>query len=208
VHFRSAQLTLDERGNITGKVRDENGGYLGLHERGELREQGEKKYVEKLLKEMESWKVDRYSFQNTDVLTKPLLLDLDVRIPSESDQAVGTIYLAPLHHLVSQDNPFKNPERRFPVDLGTQLEETNMLTLTLPANFAVAELPQNASLSLPDGAGRFLFSITPVGNNLQIMSRLTLNRPVYYAEEYAALRTFYEKALAKQAEKIILKRKS
>ncbi|WP_400192055.1 DUF3858 domain-containing protein [Hymenobacter sp. B81] len=208
MHFRSAQLTLDEKGNIVGKVRDEHDGYLGLHQRGLLQRDGEKKFVEKLLKEQESWKIDKFAFQQVDLLNKPLALDLDVRIPSESDQALGTIYLSPLSHLSDQSNPFKQPERRFPVDLGARLEETNMLTLTVPDNFTVEELPKNVVLNMPDGAGRFLFNITPVGNKLQIMSRLMLNRPVYYAEEYPGLREFYERALAKQAEKIVLKRKS
>lgn len=208
VRYRAAQLTLDERGNLTGKLRDEHGGYLGASQRAELRQQGEKKYVENLLKEQHGWKIDKYAFQNVDALGKPLMLDMDLRVPSDAEQPLGTIYLNVLHTLNEATNPFRLTERRFPVDFGARHEETSMVTLTLPANYTVEELPKNAVVDLPDGGGRFLFSVTPVGNTLQIMSRMTLNRSLYMAEEYPSLRQFYELMLAKQAEKIVLKRKS
>ncbi|GAB2958052.1 hypothetical protein GCM10027048_26120 [Hymenobacter coalescens] len=208
VRFRSAQLTLDERGALTGKLRDEHGGYMALQERADLRQQGEKKYVENLLKTQEGWKIDKFAFQNADVLSKPFMLDLDLRVPADAEQPQGTIYLNVLRAVSEAANPFRLTERRFPVDFGARREETSMVTLTLPAGYVVEELPKNAVVDLPDGGGRFLFSITPVGNTLQIMSRMTLNRSMYLAEEYAGLRQFYEMMLAKQAEKIVLKRKS
>jgi hypothetical protein len=208
VHFRSAQLTLDERGNLSGKLRDEQSGYLALAQRGQLHQQGEKKYVETMLKDQAGWKIDKYAFQNATALGKPLMLDLDLRVPGESEQPLGTIYLNVLRTLNEAANPFLQTERRFPVDFGTRREETSMVTLTLPDNYTVEELPKNTIVEIPEGGGRFLFSITPVGNTLQITSRMTLNRSMYLAEEYAHLRQFYTLMLAKQAEKIVLKRKS
>ncbi|RAK65742.1 transglutaminase domain-containing protein [Hymenobacter edaphi] len=208
VRYRSAQLTLDERGSLTGKLRDEHGGYLAASHRAELRQQGEKKYVENLLKEQQGWKIDKFAFQNVDALGKPLMLDLDVRVPGEAEQPLNTIYLSVLQALDEAANPFRLTERRFPVDFGARREETSLVTLTLPAGYTVEELPKNAVVDLPNGGGRFLFSVTPVGNNLQIVSRMTLNRSMYLADEYAGLREFYERMLAKQAEKIVLKRKS
>ncbi|RTQ50651.1 DUF3857 domain-containing protein [Hymenobacter gummosus] len=208
VHFRSAKLTLDERGNLAGTLRDEQGGYLGLHQRDELRQQGEKKYVEGLLKQQSGWKVDKYAFQNTKELGKPLMLDMDLRVPGDAEQPLGTIYLNVMHALNEATNPFLQPERRFPVDFGSRREETSMVTVTLPAGYVVEELPKNAVVELPEGGGRFLFSITPVGNTLQITSRMTLNRSLFLADEYPHLRQFYTLMLAKQAEKIVLKRKS
>jgi hypothetical protein len=207
-HFRSAQLTLDERGNLTGTVHEEHQGYFGVEARGNLQRDGEKKYLEQILKDQADWKIDKFSFKDVAALDKPLAVDLQVRIPSQNDQPLNAMYLTPLQQLGDAANPFRQPERRFPVDLGARREETSVLTLHLPADFVVEELPKNALIELPDGGGRFTFSITPMGNSLQIMSRLQLNRPVYFTEEYASLRTFYEKALAKQAEKIVLKRKS
>ena len=49
-------------------------------------------------------------------------------------------------------------------------------------------------------------SQAPLG--LQIVSRLNLNRPVYSAEEYAYLREFFGRMMAKQGERLVLKKKA
>lgn len=81
-----------------------------------------------------------------------------------------------------------------------------MITLTLPAGYA-AELPKPATISLPDQGGRFVYAASsPTPGTVQLVSRLTLDKPVYGAEEYAALREFYRLALAKQAEALVIKK--
>ena len=41
---------------------------------------------------------------------------------------------------------------------------------------------------------------------MQLVSRLTLDKPVYSPEEYHALRELYRQMLAKQAEAIVVKK--
>jgi hypothetical protein len=95
------------------------------------------------------------------------------------------------------------------VDFGCAVDETLVMTLTLPAGYEVEELPKAAAVTLPDNGGRFMFQAQPNANGtIQVMSRLNLSRPVYSAEEYASLREFYRLVVAKHAEQIVLKKKS
>ncbi|WP_258048990.1 DUF3858 domain-containing protein [Hymenobacter sp. NBH84] len=94
------------------------------------------------------------------------------------------------------------------MDFGALTDEVNQVTLTLPAGYVVEEMPKPIVVELPDNGGRFLYSISPGENSLQIISRLNLRKAVYSAEEYAALRDFYSRLMAKQAEQIVLKKKS
>ncbi|QNE38381.1 DUF3858 domain-containing protein [Hymenobacter sp. NBH84] len=110
--------------------------------------------------------------------------------------------------LLIAKNPFPHEDRRFPVDFGALTDEVNQVTLTLPAGYVVEEMPKPIVVELPDNGGRFLYSISPGENSLQIISRLNLRKAVYSAEEYAALRDFYSRLMAKQAEQIVLKKKS
>ena len=81
-----------------------------------------------------------------------------------------------------------------------------MVTLTLPPGYT-AELPAPATIALPDKGGRYLYSATsPTPGTVQLVSRLTLDKPIYGAEEYSALREFYRLALGKQAEALVLKK--
>ena len=82
-----------------------------------------------------------------------------------------------------------------------------MVNLTLPAGYELEEMPKGMALELPDGGGRFSYGVqaSPIG--LQIVSRMSLARPVYSAEEYAYLREFFARMMAKQSERLVLKKK-
>ncbi|AIZ63309.1 hypothetical protein PK28_05655 [Hymenobacter sp. DG25B] len=161
VHFQMAQLVLDERGGLSGKVHDEHGGYQGLHARTKLHADGEKKYVENnYLKPHDGWEISKYTFQQKDMLSKPLALDLEVKVPG-GEAAASTIYLSPMRYFGESRNPFLLENRLFPVDFGAAHDETLMLTYTLPAGYEVEELPKSLLVSLPDNGGRFQYSVTP-----------------------------------------------
>jgi hypothetical protein len=52
-----------------------------------------------------------------------------------------------------------------------------------------------------------MYSATSSGpNTVQLVSRLTFDKPVYSAVEYGALRELYRLLLAKQAEAVIIKK--
>ena len=204
--YRQINLSVDEKGGISGKVHQEHGGYLALDQREKLRKLGEKKYMEELATSHEGWNIPKYTFKERDVLHKPLTLDYEFA-SAGAETPVGTIYLNPLRDFGTDKNPFLHENRRFPVDFGTKFDETVMVNLTLPAGYELEELPQGMALELPEGGGRFTYGVqqSPIG--LQIVSRMSLARPVYSAEEYAYLREFFARMMAKQSERLVLKKK-
>lgn len=105
------------------------------------------------------------------------------------------------------ENPFKEAERLYPVDFGTQIEETFTATYTLPEGFQVEEMPKPVSMVLPDNGGRFLYQLAVTnGNQLQVVSRIILRKTRYLAGEYGPLRELFSRIAAKHAEQVVLKR--
>ena len=205
--YRKIQLTVDERGGFTGSVHQEHAGYSGQHEREKLQQQGEKKYVEALASAHEGWAIPKFAFKERELLHQPLTLDYSFAVAG-ADAPVATIYLSPIRQFSSDKNPFRHEDRRFPVDFGAQLDETLMLTITLPAGYVADELPKSAVVELPEEGGRYAYTVVPGPDAIQIVSRMSLRKPTYSAEEYTYLREFYNRMLAKQAEQIVLKKKS
>ena len=204
--YRSVQLTLDEKGGRRGTVHQEHGGYLALAQREKLQKMGEKKYVEELTATHDGWSIPTFAFKERDALHRPLALDYEFAADGGEAPAT-TLYLNPLRDFGAEKNPFLHENRRFPVDLGAPLEEVIMVTVALPAGYAVEELPKGIAVDLPDGGGRFTYGVQPLGNNLQIVSRTSLARPFYSAEEYAYLREFFARIMAKQGEQLVIKKK-
>ena len=63
-------------------------------------------------------------------------------------------------------------------------------------------------MTLPDNAGRFMYAVTVEKSKISVASRITLRKPIYFADEYDALRAFYDQIIAKHNEQIVLKKGS
>ncbi|MBF9143503.1 DUF3857 domain-containing protein [Hymenobacter properus] len=209
VHYQQVALTMDERGGLSGKVHEEHAGYAAADARRELANLGEKKYASELARPHSGWTVPKFAVAERDNVDKPLGLDYEFTQPADADATIGTFYLSPLREFISEQNPFRHDNRLFPVDFGAAKDDTRMITLTLPAGYELAELPKPTVMELPDGGGRFLFSVATLSPGVvQLTSRLNLRKPSYAAAEYANLREFYRLMLEKQGEKLVIKKKA
>ncbi|SFQ61341.1 DUF3857 domain-containing protein [Hymenobacter arizonensis] len=209
VHYQQINLTLDAQGGLTGKVHEEHGGYAGADTRKEISRLGEKKFFAELTTQHTGWTLPKFAVAERENVAKPLALDYEFAQAADDNNTVGTLYLSPLRDFGSEQNPFRRDERLFPVDFGAMRDETTMVTLNLPEGYELAETPKPAVIELPDGGGRFLYSVTATTpSTVQLTSRLSLRKPVYSAEEYAYLREFYRLMLEKHGEKLVVKKKA
>jgi hypothetical protein len=204
-HYQEISLNLDAQGALSGTVREEHGGYAGLEAREKLASLGEKKYVSTLVAAHPGWEVPTYAFGKQTEASESLVLNYELRQPGTAGAATE-LYLKPMAYFSESRNPFEAEQRRYPVDMGMMQQEIIRLTLTLPAGY-VAELPKPVNLALPDNGGRYLYSATSATpGTVQLVSRLVLDKPLYSAAEYHALRELYRLALAKQAEALVIKK--
>ncbi|MDQ2795226.1 MAG: DUF3857 domain-containing protein [Bacteroidota bacterium] len=209
VHYQQVSLVLDAQGGLKGKVHEEHGGYAAVDTRRELSSLGEKKYLARKVAPHSGWTVPKLTVTAREDVAKPLGLDYEFTQPAEGPAAIGTFYLSPLRDFGSEQNPFRHDDRLFPVDFAAPQDETTMLTLTLPEGYELAEMPKPAVVDLPDGGGRFMYSVAAgAPGTVQITSRLNLRKSVYAAAEYTNLREFYRLMLEKQGERLVIKKKA
>ncbi|MBF9143504.1 DUF3857 domain-containing protein [Hymenobacter properus] len=208
VHFQQAQLDLTPQGGLSGKVHEEFSGYAGATARAELEKDGEPKYRTHFASKHGAWTVPQFAVSQRTNLLKPLTLDYAFEQPADAAATPGSLYLSPVSEFLAEQNPFRLETRTFPVDFGTQQDETLMITLHLPADYELADRPKPSQVELPDGGGRFFYSVAVEGSTVNITSRLSLRKPVYAAEEYVHLRELYRLMLEKQREKLVIKKKA
>ena len=209
IHYQLITLTLDAQGGLSGKVHEEHGGYAGVDARKKLARLGEKKYLTDLTTPHSGWTVPKFTVMDRENVANPLGFDYEFAQPADDNTTAGTFYLSPLREFASEQNPFRHDDRLFPVDFGAAQDETIMINLTLPTGYELTEMPKPAVVDLPDGGGRFLYSVTAASPGVvQLVSRLSLRKPVYAAEEYLHLREFYRLMLEKQGEKLVIKKKA
>jgi hypothetical protein len=205
-HYQEVNLTLDTEGNLSGQVHEEHGGYAGLEVREKLQELGEKKYVSELAASHPGWEVPSYTVKGAAEPGQALALSYEMKQAASTAGAAQELYVAPLEPFGERQNPFRHEYRSYPVDIGMYQQDVIRVTLKLPQGYT-AELPKAATLALPDNGGRYMFVATsPAPGTVQLISRLSLDKPVYTATEYQALRELYRQMLAKQAEALVIKK--
>jgi hypothetical protein len=205
-HYQEIALALDAQGNLSGQVHEECSGYAGLEAREKLQQLGEKKYVSQLAAAHTGWEIPSFTFNQQASVGKPLGLNYELRQPAADASTATELYIKPLESFGEQRNPFRHELRSYPVDIGMMQQEVVRVTLKVPAGY-VAVLPAPTTLVLPDNGGRYFYlASSPTPDTVVMMSRLTLDKPVYSAQEYHALRELYRQMLAKQAEALVIKK--
>ena len=103
-------------------------------------------------------------------------------------------------------NPFTREKREYPVDFGCPHKTSYVFLIDIPDGYAVESVPQNVSLALPDNAGTFKYTVSQAGGKIAVNCILSLSKTFFVMSEYPDLREFYARVVAKEAEKIVLKK--
>jgi hypothetical protein len=209
VTVHTLALTLKPDGSLSGTAETSHSGYAGLQRRTEVFTKGVSAFLQKdLPRAYPSCTLSLPAVDNADSVGKSLV----TRCTLESTELVQTagnrLYLTPLLSTARRENPFKSPKRAFPVDFGAALEETSLISFAVPEGYVVEELPKSLGIALPNDGGRYTFSVLQslTDNKLRVTSRLVLRKTVFTPDEYGALREFFDKIVAKQAEQVVLKK--
>ncbi|MFT5640877.1 MAG: hypothetical protein ACI9A7_000975 [Cyclobacteriaceae bacterium] len=113
----------------------------------------------------------------------------------------------PLFFLDLQENPFKNPERKYPVDFVTLKSRQTIATITISDDFEIVSIPKSSRFTLPNNAADFKFYCNLNGENVQIQALMDVKKPIFTEVEYQDLRAYYALVTQKITNAIVLKKK-
>lgn len=198
-------LTLDDSGELKGKMSISRDGLHSGTMRKEIASLGKEKYIEKTLSNHQ-WEVTTSEFKNIDVPTGLASENYELLVRDHVQAAGDVMYLSPYLDGRIEENRFKSEKREYPVDFATPFDVFYILKLKVPPSYKIEELPQQKMLTLPNGSGRFLYNVTVNGNEVNFSSQLTISKSMIVPQDYPALREFYTQVMAKQAEQIVLKK--
>ncbi len=203
------ELDISEEGVITGKTQTSRSNYAAYDFRKTVDgADSQDELIEDIEKNNIGLKINEYKFENLADIYQPTKEEYQVTISDQAEAFGDMIYFNPLIYDQMKNNPFKLEERKFPVDYGYAIHETNIYTYMIPEGYVVEEKPQNLSLALPENAAKFVYNVSETGNIIQVMCTFNINKTLFLPDEYQYLKDFYSQAIAKQAEQIILKKQS
>jgi len=197
---------LDSEGKVTGKVRRQCTDYTAMITRGNIDAVKEEEYLEKLENKNEKIEISDYSRTNEKDILLPTIETYSFTGNSLTEVIGGKIYVRPMLFFTNERNPFKQDVREYPVDFGFPFVDKYNITLQIPEGFTTEVLPQPVVLNMQDNLGSFKFNIVANGNVLQISIQHQINEAIVSVEQYEMLKEYYKGMIAKETDKIVLKR--
>lgn len=197
------QLKLQADGQLTGTAKYKASGYAGLDIRRELSEASElEQYLEKWtgqsLSELEVSGFDNH-YEDLSVSAQ---IDASASVMNNDE----LYYLSAIMATHYAENPLVSDVRLFPVDLQTPQDYVYVLQLELEEGIKIAEIPESINVALPDGKGRYSLRFIELNGNLQIIEKLSVKEPFFYAQEYAALKNFFDLVIEQQQATVVLQK--
>lgn len=198
--------SIDAEGKITGKTRRQCTDYNAMITRDNVSGLKEDEYLEKLENKNNKIEISDYSRTNEKDLLLPIIESYSFTGNNLCEVIGGKIYISPMLFFTNEKNPFKQDVREYPVDFGFPFTDKYNITLQIPEGFTAEVLPEPVVMNMEDNLGSFKFNIAPAGNGLQINIQHQINEAIVSTEKYEMLKEYYKNMIAKQTEKIVLKR--
>ncbi len=199
---------LAPEGKITGNFQSRDGGYSGLFDRRALRDgKKDEDYIrDGWLGDFTGALLDSFKIIQRDSLETPLLTQAYFSSSDYTQVAGDNIYFNPMFFGRTESNPLKNPRRTFPVDYAYGRKLIYSLNLKVPEGYAVQDLPKNIAIDVPGEGAQFRRTALVEGNMLKVNSQMQIRKTRFPPQDYKALRDFYDRLVAAQAEQVVLKR--
>ena len=204
----SGRFDLTEDGRIKGTLAKNYMGYQALNIREEIKEEGVDRYKEKMIDDTENFDISLIDYKGLDEATDKVEEQIEVEITGASQSMGNIIYLSPILDEGYDENPFKLKERSYPVDFGAEIKEILSFQINLPEGYEVDELPQPMAIAMPGNSARFVYNITQLGNSLNVISQILINKGEFLPEEYPYIKEFFDQIVSKQKEQVVLKKVS
>jgi hypothetical protein len=213
----SADTLKDKRTTLVLVVNSDSGNIEGSYQSAltypgsyELREQvnetGEKEYFKDVQTSFgEDLQISNAGIDSLYKPEMPVMVHYNFRL----NQAPGSdfYYFNPLFAEAYRSNPFTAATRLYPVEMPHALDHTYIFNMQVPKGYTIEELPKSARVALNGDDGLFEYLITSDGTNIQLRSRLKLNRAFFSSEDYGNLRNFFGYIVKKESEQIVMKKK-
>ncbi|MCD0470302.1 DUF3857 domain-containing protein [Flavobacterium sp. JAS] len=198
--------SIDAEGKVTGKTRRQCTDYNAMVTRGNIDGVKEEEYLEKLENLNNKIEINEYARTNEKDILLPTVETYSFTGNNLCEVIGGKIYVSPMLFFTDDKNPFKQEVREYPVDFSYPFLDKYNIIIKIPEGFAIETLPKAVILNMEDNLGSFKFNIASDGSTLQLNIQHQINEAIVSAEKYEMLKEYYKGMIAKETEKIVLKR--
>lgn len=140
-------------------------------------------------------------FKNQQEKELPFMLSYSQS--GKSEVINNNIYLTPMLNTVIKDNPLKQKERTYPVDLIYPVSNTFTSTITIPQGYKVVSTP--SPLRISNQLFDLNYQVQEGEDSISITFSYYFKKAVYNAADYSKIQHYFGEIVKKGNERLILK---
>jgi hypothetical protein len=200
----------DSSDNYTLKVEERYGKESAAMMRNLLKEDSTstKDYLKTLTKEIKyNVTMIDWNIKNENYIDSQLIINYTLNL--QIDKSNRYTYLNPFIKKIQSSNPFKDMERKYPIELDIKPGVQYLFSIKLPTGTSLEEYPEDKTINFKNGdiAYQQKSAYDEAKNTLLISYSFKTNTYTFPASDYAALRDFYDQIITEQSKQIVLKDK-
>lgn len=199
-------LDLQETGAVSGSVNYKFDGYSSYNIRDKITRDGKEKYIENVKSNKTDWAIKSVELDIPEEIEKPLKEVIEVESLDIAEAMGNMIYLNPIVSGKIDENPFKQDERKLPIEFVVPVKNSYVISLTIPEGYVVDEVPESINIVTPDRTANLKYIVQKTGNRLQVVHSWQIKQSFYGPEKFMDLKEFYAMLVSKQNEQIVLKK--
>lgn len=181
------------------------GYYESLSIREKIKDKGEVEFFKKMKADYNTGlEFLQPGFDSLKMPELPLAVHFDFKMTDLDDDVV---YFNPMMAEGFKNNFFKASERKYPVEMPYTFDEIYILTMEVPKNYYVDEIPKSIKANYNDGEGFFEYLVSKSDDQVLLRSRVVMRKANFAPEDYNSLRDFFALIVKKHGEQIVLKKK-
>lgn len=196
---------INETGDVAGQCRVFYFDQFALSARNAFENQREENILKSMSKHFKIDDISDFSQLNIEDLNKPLVQSFKFQNATGFVEQVGEkIYLSPLLFLGMDNNPFKDKERKYPVDFTFPKSYTYRLQIDLPEGYAIDYIPEKTVYKMENDMLIFSYLIQEYNGKLVVDVSKNISVATVLPKDYGHLVKYYNSMFEKENEKVVL----
>jgi len=202
----TVDFKFEDGGVLSGALTRKYESYAAYPQRSTLIQKGDSIILNEYKEKNSNWEIISFEIENKDDLVAPLVEKLNIKAKESFNSEGSLIFFNPLFGEQMDENPFKSPDREYPVEFVYNRTQIFSGSYLVPEGYEIDELPKQVSMSLTGKKATFLYSVSAIGKEIKITSILDIKQPFFSPEDYGNLREFFSRVVEKQSEEVVLKK--
>ncbi len=144
------------------------------------------------------------SIQVQNFLDKTKPYKLRYNFTTKPEVVNDKIYISPFLQESVTDNPLKQKDRQYPVDMIYPTKRTYNSSISIPEGYVIDFLPEDFKIS--NDLFELNYSIKPYSDKIQVIFDYYFKKPIYQSDDYTKIKYYFDEIVKKGNEKIVLKK--